>query len=77
MLTAIDATPHLKEFLNSLYGCQYKAFFKVIARVSVSVCEACGSAAAAQLHSSPSLSLIPVDRYGDRDRKAPLIPLTS
>jgi hypothetical protein len=29
VLTAIGATPHLKEFLNALYGCQYKEFFKV------------------------------------------------
>lgn len=29
VLTVIGSVPHLKEYLNSLYGCQYKDFFKV------------------------------------------------
>jgi hypothetical protein len=33
VLTAIGATPHLKDFLNALYGCQYMDFFKVAACV--------------------------------------------
>ncbi|XP_024628743.1 26S proteasome non-ATPase regulatory subunit 6 [Medicago truncatula] len=27
ILTVIEKIPHLKEFLDSLYGCQYKSFF--------------------------------------------------
>mmetsp|Transcript_19099 Transcript_19099/g.32770 ORF Transcript_19099/g.32770 Transcript_19099/m.32770 type:complete len:387 (+) Transcript_19099:65-1225(+) len=33
VLTAIGATPHLKEFLTSLYGCQYKEFFQAFVEV--------------------------------------------
>ena len=29
ILTVIGSIPHLEPFLNSLYSCNYKAFFKV------------------------------------------------
>ncbi|RHN40975.1 putative 26S proteasome regulatory subunit Rpn7/COP9 signalosome complex subunit 1 [Medicago truncatula] len=31
ILTVIEKIPHLKEFLDSLYGCQYKSFFSAFA----------------------------------------------
>ncbi|XP_031493369.1 26S proteasome non-ATPase regulatory subunit 6 homolog [Nymphaea colorata] len=31
ILTVIGKVPHLSEFLNSLYGCQYKSFFSAFA----------------------------------------------
>lgn len=30
ILTVIDSIPNLTPFLNSLYGCQYGAFFQVM-----------------------------------------------
>lgn len=33
VLTAIDSTPFLGDFLNSLYGCQYKDFFKAFVQI--------------------------------------------
>lgn len=32
ILTVIGKIPHLSEFLNSLYGCQYKSFFSAFCK---------------------------------------------
>lgn len=32
ILTVIGKIPHLSEFLNSLYGCQYKSFFSAFGK---------------------------------------------